>query len=267
MLRKAAVAGSFYPSDRHNLMRVVDECLGGFDHKKSVFGVIVPHAGYVYSGTIAGEVLGQIEVPRQVILLGPNHHGRGPDVSVSAAEFWTTPLGEVPINTTLAAQFTQRFPLALCEDQAHEYEHSLEVMLPFLQRLQPELQVLPVSLRSLRLTQCLEVARALVDIVNASDEEILLLASSDMNHFLTADENEKLDRLAIEAMTAYDPQALYQVVVERGISMCGFHAAVIVMEAARLLGADSCKLVNYAHSGLVNGDNSRVVGYAGLILE
>ncbi len=267
MLREAAVAGSFYPSAPEQLSRVVDGYLANTVNRRTARGVIVPHAGYVYSGHLAGEVLAQVRIPPQVILLGPNHHGIGPSISISSADAWVTPLGQVPVSGVLATAFKQHCTAAVYDQQAHLYEHSLEVMLPFLQRLRADIEILPVTLRSLSFGQCMGVAKALATVISCAKDDVLLLASSDMNHFLPAADNEKLDRLAIKAMTDYDPQALYEVVVEQHISMCGFHAAVIVMEAARLLGSQSCSLVDYAHSGLVNGDNSRVVGYAGLVLE
>ena len=267
MVRETAVAGSFYPSDAEELSLLLERLLEKGDGRKMVRGIIVPHAGYIYSGGVAGAVFATVNVPSRVILLGPNHHGVGPNIAVSGAEAWSTPLGDVPVNAELVAEFLNVCPDAVCDNQAHHYEHSLEVMVPFLKKLNPEVEIVPVALRSLTFSDCVTFSRQLAGLIESAKDDVLLLASSDMNHFLPADENEKLDRLAIEAMTAYDPQALYDVVVDRHISMCGFQAAVVIMGAVQLLGGRSCKLIKYAHSGVVNGDNSRVVGYAGLILE
>lgn len=267
MIREPAVAGSFYPARPQELTSLLDSLLTDCETKKTVHGVIVPHAGYIYSGKIAGEVLSQVKIPSRVMLVGPNHHGMGANISVSNADFWHNPLGNVPVCKELSEALIEQCRGCEYDDQAHLYEHSLEVMLPFLQRLKTDIAIVPIALRYLSYVECIALAKCFAQVISAMGEEVLLVASSDMNHFLSAEENKKLDQLAIEAMTAYDPQALYEVVVDKQISMCGFLAAVVVMETARLLGGSTCKLINYAHSGLVNGDNHRVVGYAGLTLE
>ncbi len=267
MIRDAAVAGSFYPHNEEELNHLLDQFISGDKDRHTVHGIIVPHAGYIYSGSVAGDVFARVEIPSRVILLGPNHHGAGPDISVSGAEAWTVPGGDVPVNQLLVDQVIQACANVVVDNQAHQFEHSLEVMLPFLTKINPAVEIVPLSLRGLSFAQCCALGEQLASVINGNKEEILLLASTDMNHFLAADDNEKLDRLAIDAMTAYDPQTLYETVISQRIGMCGFHAVVAVMVAVRLLGSASCKLINYAHSGMVNGDNRRVVGYAGLILE
>ncbi|MCK4501659.1 MAG: AmmeMemoRadiSam system protein B, partial [Desulfuromonadales bacterium] len=152
-------------------------------------------------------------------------------------------------------------------DQAHQFEHSLEVMLPFLQQRQPKVEIVPITIGSLSLSQALQLGAAIAHTLSNWDEEVLLLASTDMNHFSDAETTRKLDAIAIEAMTAYDPAQLYNVVRGHKISMCGVLPTIIVMQAAYELGARTCALVDYAHSGQVNGDNSRVVGYAGLTIQ
>lgn len=267
MIRQPAVAGSFYPANPEELSSQLDFFLTARQDPKKVTGLIVPHAGYMYSGIVAGEVFATVEIPRQVVLLGPNHHGVGADIAVSGVDAWATPLGQVPVAESLRNQLVSNIPELTVDERAHEYEHSLEVMLPFLLKRQPEIQIVPISLGHISLPECLKLGVALARELKNWEEEVLLLASSDMNHFSDAVSNEKLDSLAIDAMTAYDPQRLYQVVRDNQISMCGVLATVIVMQAAYDLGARKCQLVRYAHSGQVNRDNSRVVGYAGLTLE
>ena len=267
MIRQPAVAGSFYPVNPKELSSQLDSLLSAKHEPKKVKGLIVPHAGYVYSGKVAGEVFASAEIPKQVILLGPNHHGMGDNIAVSGADIWETPLGNIPVAATLRQHLIHNIPVLSVDDQAHEYEHSLEVMLPFLLRRQPELQIVPISLGQLSLADCLQLGIALADTLKGWKEDILLLASTDMNHFSTAARSDELDHMAINAMTDYNPQQLYKVVRDNHISMCGVLPAVIVMQAAYGLGARKCQLVRYAHSGQVNGDNSRVVGYAGFTLE
>ncbi|WP_321371656.1 AmmeMemoRadiSam system protein B [uncultured Desulfuromusa sp.] len=267
MIRQPAVAGSFYPASPDELSSQLDDFIPAGQDPRNVSGLIVPHAGYIYSGKVAGEVFASAKIPREVVLLGPNHHGLGDNIAVSGVDAWSTPLGQVPVAVSLRNQLVNSIPELSVDDRAHEYEHSLEVMLPFLLQRQPELRIVPISLGQLSLAACLKLGTALAKEIKSRQEEVLLLASSDMNHFSDAENNEKLDSLAIDAMTAYDPQRLYLVVRDNRISMCGVLPAVIVMQAAHELGARKCRLIRYAHSGQVNGDNSRVVGYAGLTLE
>lgn len=264
MIRHPAVAGSFYPADSVSLAHDLDRMLQTDAVPQHAKAIIVPHAGYVYSGTVAGELIAETEIPPTVVLLGPNHHGAGQDIAVTGADSWSTPLGEVPVAASLRDRLCREIPALVIDERAHAAEHSLEVMLPFLQRRQSDLQIVPISLRYLDYRGAAELGRSIAAVLRQQQEEVLLLASSDMNHFLDAETTERLDFMAISAMTDFDPSALYQTVVENRISMCGVLPAVVVMHAARELGASSCRLVRYAHSGLVNGDNSRVVGYAGL---
>ncbi|MCK5914381.1 MAG: AmmeMemoRadiSam system protein B [Desulfuromusa sp.] len=267
MIRQPAVAGSFYPAESHELAAQVDSFLNVRSASPNVKGLIAPHAGYIYSGAVAGEVFAAAEIPELVVLIGPNHHGTGANVAVSGADSWATPLGAIPIASRLRDQLVTDISLLSVDDQAHRLEHSLEVMLPFLLRRQPDLQIVPISVGHLSLGDCLQLGTSLAQVVSGWDEDILLLASTDMNHFSSAETSMKLDQMAIDAMIAYDPQRLYQVVRENQISMCGVLPTVVVMQAAYDLGARECQLVRYAHSGQVNGDNSSVVGYAGLTLK
>ncbi len=267
MIRQPAVAGSFYPAERSQLSAQIDELLDINGITQPVKGLIVPHAGYVYSGRVAGEVFALADIPRQVILLGPNHHGVGENIAVSGAEAWQTPLGAVTVAQRLRDKLTAAIPTMKVDDLAHHREHSLEVMVPFLQKRRPRVEIVPIALGHLSRDECLELGRDIAQVVTEWDEEVLLLASTDMNHFATAEESQQLDFMAITAMTSFDHRALYQVVRDNGISMCGVLPTVVVMAAAHDLGAAECQLVDYAHSGQVNGDYSRVVGYAGLILK
>jgi AmmeMemoRadiSam system protein B len=266
MIRQPVVAGLFYPSSAVELKRQLAALITDGDQQQAT-AVVLPHAGYVYSGDVAGAVISRIRVPKQIVLLGPNHHGRGKQMAVSTADAWTTPLGDVPVAADLRTHLLDEIPQLELDDRAHQQEHSLEVLLPFLQYVQPQVEVVPVALQHSGPTQLIELGAGIARAIKNWKEPVLLVASSDMNHFLPAAENIRLDALAIDAMTAFDPLRLYQVVVDQQISMCGVFAVVAVMAAANLLGAKNCELVRYHHSGEKSGDNSRVVGYAGLLMN
>jgi AmmeMemoRadiSam system protein B len=176
-------------------------------------------------------------------------------------------LGIVPVDAALKELLCEQIAELKVDDQAHLLEHSLEVMLPFLYRQRPDVRIVPIALRSLAYDQAAHLGRSIAAVIQQQHEEVLLLASSDMNHFLDAETTESLDFMAISAMTNLDPQGLYQTVLRNRISMCGMLPAVVAMNAAKALGAAECQLVRYAHSGQVNGDNSRVVGYASLSMN
>ncbi len=267
MIRQTAVAGSFYPADPGALGAQLDGLLDVQESRKKVRAVIVPHAGYVYSGAIAGAVFSRIEIPRKVILIGPNHTGVGPACSVCSSDSWATPFGPVAVAAVLRQRLLEAIPVMEADMLAHHYEHSLEVMLPFLQRVCSDVEIVPIILGGLSLNDALTLGDELAKVLAREEDDVLLLASSDMNHFESAAETERRDHLAIAAMEAYAPERLHQVVMDNRISMCGVLPVIAIMQAAQRLGATTCELVKYGHSGQVNGDNSRVVGYAGLIIE
>ena len=267
MIRQPVVAGSFYPEGPSALAKQLDKLVRSEQPPQPAKAIIAPHAGYVFSGAVAGELMAATQIPPTVLLLGPNHHGVGSNIAISAAESWSTPVGDVPIVDSIRQQLCLENTDIVVDERAHQYEHSLEVMLPLLLKCQPDLQIVPITLRSLDLAECLQLGTDIANVLKRQDDEILLLASSDMNHFLDAVTTRQLDFKAISAMTAFDPQALYRTVHENRISMCGVLPAVVVMQAAKELGASECHLLRYAHSGQINDDNSRVVGYAALSMR
>ncbi len=267
MIRQPVVAGLFYPSSASELKRQLASFVTTGENKKKAIAAILPHAGYIYSGDVAGEVISRIKIPELVVLVGPNHHGRGEPIAVTATDAWTTPLGEVPVAKDFRAHLLNEIPQLVLDDRPHEQEHSLEVLLPFLQYVQSQVNIVPVALKHLDLEESSEFGRLLARAVKNWHEPVLLVASSDMNHFLPAEENTQLDARAIDAMTRFDVPGLYRVVDECQISMCGVLPVVSVMEAAKTLGAQRCELVRYSHSGEKSGDNRRVVGYAGLLID
>lgn len=266
MIRAPLVAGQFYPAGPAALKAAVEKYMAIAGAEKRALLAIVPHAGYIYSGAVAGQVFGQVKVPRQVLLLGPNHSGRGASAALASYSAWQTPLGMVPASDTLNQLLLDNSSIITLDNQAHQREHSLEVELPFLQVKQPELRVSALSLGRLDWPRLQSMALSISQAISQCPEPVLIVASTDMNHYLSAGQTEKLDTMAIERITSLDPAGLYQVVRKHGITMCGVLAVVLGLQAALLLGASWAELTGYRHSGMVSGDNQQVVGYAGALV-
>jgi len=267
MVRSPAVSGRFYPADSHELARRVDDCTKDAGQKISALGCVVPHAGYVYSGHVAGAVYGALNLPARVILLGPRHFPRGEPLAILSEGSWRTPLGEAPVDGELAAELKRACGLLREDEAAHLSEHSLEVQLPFLQRLIKTFRFVPIVLGTDRYPALEELGRAVARVLAAQTEPVLLVASSDMNHYESDEITRVKDRKAIEKILEFDARGLYDTVRREGITMCGYGAAVVLLIAARELGGERAELVRYATSGDVTGDRAEVVGYAGLILS
>jgi len=268
IVRHPAVAGRFYPRNPAELREEALRFMAG-DHATAVkaIGCISPHAGYMYSGHVAGAVFGRIEIPRRCIVLCPNHTGIGRALAMVSEGSWETPIGEVPIDTELAMALKERCPLLQEDSAAHKSEHAAEVELPFLQLRQPELRFVPIALGTGHLDRLEELGLAIADVVAREKNPVLIVASSDMNHYESDDVTRVKDQRAIEKIVALDPPGLHEVVTHENISMCGFGPAVAMLTAARQLGARSAELVKYATSGDVSGDRSVVVGYAGIVVS
>lgn len=267
MIRQPAVAGTFYPQDKAELLNQLVRFFPAERPRQDYLGLISPHAGYVYSGAIAARLFAEAELPDHIVILGPNHHGMGSNAALWQEGSWATPLGDVLIAADLADHLLQNCPLLQSDHLAHRYEHSIEVQVPLLQYLKPDLQIVPICLGSGGLDDWLRLGRDLGQALIDWPQKVLIVASSDMNHFLDAGETERRDRMAIDAAEALDPTRLYRTVRENDISMCGVIPAVVMLEASLIRGATECRLVRYGHSGEVNGDMSRVVGYAGMAVS
>jgi len=270
MLRHPAVAGRFYPSDPDDLRAEVHGYLSQASSTKQAparaLGCIAPHAGYIYSGHVAGAVFERVDVPRRCFVLCPNHTGVGRALSVVSAGAWETPLADIPIDGGLAAALKERFPALQEDSSAHRAEHAAEVELPFLLLRQPELRFVPIALGTGQFETLEQLGKALADVITAQNDSILIVASSDMNHYESDAVTRLKDHQAIERILTLDPRGLYDVVTQQDISMCGFGPAVAMLTAARELGAKSAELVKYATSGDVSGDRNMVVGYAGVVV-
>jgi MEMO1 family protein len=276
-LRHSAVAGRFYPRDPEDLR---SEVLGYTVQNPGqtavrAFACIVPHAGYMYSGHVAGSVFGRIKVPKRCIVLCPNHTGMGRPLAITSEGEWETPLGRVPVDSTLAESLKQRCALLEEDSAAHRTEHAIEVELPFLQLRQPELKFVPIALGTAQFDPLEQIGLAIASVIldddgldeDSLDEDhsILIVASSDMNHYESDAVTRVKDGKAIERILSLDTRGLHKVVTHQEVSMCGFGPAIAAMTAASKMGARSAELVRYATSGDISGDRDMVVGYAGIL--
>jgi hypothetical protein len=262
-----AVAGRFYPGNREKLLQELDRFFSPEPHPVHAMGCIAPHAGYVYSGSVAGAVYSHIVVPHRCVVLCPNHTGLGHPLSIMSTGEWQTPLGPVPIDGSLASDLKAHMQQLAEDRDAHRAEHAIEVQLPFLQTRQPFLSFVPIAIGTGRFEVLEALGIALAEVCRLLEDRPLIVASSDMNHYESDALTRRKDHLAIERVLALDARGLYDVVVKENISMCGFGPAVAMITAAKRLGATQAELVRYATSGDVSGDRDSVVGYAGMVVR
>lgn len=267
MHRPPAVAGHFYPAQPRALLGEVERCLEIVTPRQEALGCVVPHAGLMYSGPVAGAVYGRLELPPAVILLGPNHSGLGSPLAILSEGEWETPLGTVRLDTTLADTLKQACRLLEEDPFAHRREHSLEVQLPFFQHLRPDFRLVPIAIGTGSYQPLEELGRAVAAVVAKRKPRPLVVASSDLNHYESEAIGRSKDQKAIDRILALDPQGLYDTVHRERISMCGYGPTVALLTAAAILGAQTTELVRYATSGDVTGDRSAVVGYAGIVIR
>jgi MEMO1 family protein len=268
VVRPPAVAGRFYPDDPAELKRQIAGFVPSVEEPlRPALACLLPHAGYRYSGHVAGAVYARLKLPRRFLLLGPRHFPRGKPQAILSEGAWETPLGRAEIDSELARDLKGAYP-DLCEDSvAHRTEHAVEVQLPFLQSLAGDFRFVPIALGPTDYVQLESLGHAMAEVLRRQRDPILMIASSDMNHYESDEITRRKDGLAIERVLALDAAGLFDVVRREKITMCGFGPAVSMLTAARLLGATRATLVRYATSGDINGDRNEVVGYAGVIVE
>jgi AmmeMemoRadiSam system protein B len=268
-VRHPAVAGRFYPRDGKSLRQEICTYLSETPAQTPVpaLACMVPHAGYMYSGHVAGAVFAALEIPQLCLVMCPNHTGVGRPLAIISGGAWETPLGNVPVDSTFAEALKQRCPVLQEDASAHRSEHAAEVELPFLQMRQPELKFVPIAVGTGRFDVLAELGEAIADVIAAQNGRVLIVASSDMNHYESDAVTRVKDHSAIEPILRLDARALYDAVTQQHISMCGFGPAVAMLTAAKKLGATSAEMVKYATSGDVSGDRDLVVGYAGIVVR
>jgi AmmeMemoRadiSam system radical SAM enzyme/AmmeMemoRadiSam system protein B/AmmeMemoRadiSam system protein A len=269
-VRPAAKAGQFYPADPQEMTRDLNRFVAaaGECDRACYDAVMLPHAGWMYCGSVIGKTLARVNVPELVIVLCPNHTGFGATWSVSPADRWEIPGASIPIDADIRNRLLELAPQLTCEPDAHREEHAVEVLLPFLHRFNPSLRLVPIVVGAHEYEQTVGLARALSSVICERTQRVLLVISSDMNHFAKERENRRLDFLALDAMLTGDSRRLYDVVRANRISMCGVIPAVTVMQAiTERNGTLQLALVDYTNSGQVTGELRRVVGYAGVVLK
>jgi AmmeMemoRadiSam system protein B len=269
MLRLPAVAGRFYPSDPAELTGLVHSYTTTIPKPEPARAraCLVPHAGYVYSGHVAGAVFARIALPKRILILGVRHYPRGEPAAILSSGAWQTPLGDVPIDEALAGALRKACPLLREDSVAHNAEHSLEVQLPFLQVLVPDFTFVPVALGTVRFEDLVIVGEAIAKVLETFEEEVFLLTTSDLNHYEDDATTRVKDRKAIDQLLAQDARGLYDTCRKEEISMCGLGPAVAMLTALKALGVRKSDLVKYATSADVSGDRHAVVGYAGMIFS
>jgi MEMO1 family protein len=267
MIRPPAVSSRFYPSDPKKLALEIGQYTSGTSKKVFARGCVVPHAGYMYSGHVAGAVYSAIEVPSRCILLGPRHFPGGEAIAIISEGSWRTPFGEAQIDRELAGELKLACPLLREDRVAHEREHSLEVQIPFLQKLADNLRFVPVVLATQRYADLEALGHAVAQVIAAHSEPVLLIASTDMNHYESDAITRVKDEKAIDRILALDARGLYDTVRSEGITMCGYAATAAMLVAMRDLGAKDAEVVRYATSGDITGDRDEVVGYAGIVIR
>jgi AmmeMemoRadiSam system protein B len=267
MVRKPAVAGYFYPRKAAELKAMLGRMMDAGAEKEKAKAVVSPHAGFSYSGYVAGAVFSSVILPERFVILGPSHRGQRSVFGIMKEGSWETPFGEVPVDSALAEALLQGSRLIQAEKEAHEEEHSLEVQLPFIQYLRTGFSFVPLSVSPAADFEALEeLGSALAAAICGAKKDVLIVASTDMSHYVSQETAREKDFLAIERIQALDARGLYDVVQEKAISMCGFQPTAAAILAAKELGARRAELVRYMTSGETSGDTFQVVGYAGLRL-
>lgn len=267
MIREPIAAGQFYPGSSDGLRGMLESMVDDRADKVEAIGLISPHAGYIYSGMVAGAVISKIKFGDTFVILGPNHTGRGKGFSIMTKGSWVTPLGDTEIDAELGKQILRSSSYLEEDYVAHQFEHSLEVQVPFLQYFNPDVRIVPIVMAQARGNVYKKIGKELAGAIKESKKKVIILASSDMTHYEPQESARKKDNKAIEAILNLDEDELLRRVAEFDISMCGYAPVVSLIAAAKEMGATKAELVKYQTSGDASGDYSSVVGYAGILLK
>ena len=276
-IRSAAVAGSFYPAGAEELNTLLDDCFnssplgpaGVLEPDPGMIAGLVPHAGPMYSGPCAAYLYSRLDPSvKRIILLGVNHRGHGHKAALSPWLAWQSPLGDVAVDDQLTEFLQERVKFLKRDADAHAGEHSIEIQLPFLQRVLRQFAFVPISLSYLSVDECAELGGALAEACQTLpvNGKTIILASSDLNHYLSPRKTEELDRLAIDQVLSLSPEGLIRVVEEKNITMCGVLPTAVLLFAANAMGARRGRLLKHCHSGDVT-PMRKVVGYASIAID
>ncbi len=266
MIRKPVVAGQFYPQTEASLNKMLSGLVNPEAEKEPAKGVIMPHAGYIYSGYVAGVTISKVEIKKTAVILGTNHTGSGKPFSIMTSGSWLTPLGEVKIDAEIAKSILKGSSLLKEDPSAHMYEHSIEVEIPFLQYLKKDIKIVPIVVSVGDIEDYQLLGKEIASSFEKVGRSALFIASTDFTHYESKEKAEEKDRLAINAILDIDEERLFNVVKELNISMCGLGPTCTLISLCKNLGAKKAGLVKYQTSGDISGDYTSVVGYAGMTI-
>lgn len=267
MQRQPVVAGQFYSENRIKLHDDLTRLIQLTDTRQKVIGIVAPHAGYMYSGSIAGQIYGKVHIPDTVLIIGPNHHGLGETTALFPDGEWLTPLGTVALNSRLNSLINKHASHVQFDNVAHQFEHSLEVQVPFLQVLKPDVTIAALCIGTANFPILREIGSGIAAAVREYGQDVLIVASSDMTHYEPAASARAKDNLALDRVLAFDPEGLLRICRMERITMCGVAPVAVMLVAAGLLGATVAEITAYGTSGDVTGDNSKVVAYAAVTIQ
>jgi AmmeMemoRadiSam system protein B len=265
--RSPSVAGQFYYGTASKLTHQVEQYIDKNAKKEKVIGIVSPHAGLVYSGPVAGAVYSTIDFPETFILIGPNHTGLGAQISLMESGEWEIPTGVFQIDEKISYRIAMDIPIVTKDARAHMFEHSLEVQLPFIAYFSKKIKIVPIVILSASIDECRMLGEGIAKAVKRNGYPVVVVASSDMSHYIPDDVARQKDRRAIDKILSLDPEGLYEIVLKEKISMCGYLPTTTMLFAAKALGAQSARLVKYSTSAEVSGDYDHVVGYAGIVVR
>ncbi|MEW6419282.1 MAG: AmmeMemoRadiSam system protein B [Nitrospirota bacterium] len=267
MRRSPAVAGQFYYGTVSKLTHQVEQYIDKNAKKEKVMGMVSPHAGLVYSGPVAGAVYSTIDFPETFVLIGPNHTGLGAQISLMESGEWEIPTGVFQIDEKISYRIAMDVPIVTKDARAHMFEHSLEVQLPFIAYFSKKIKIVPIIILSASINECRMLGEGIAKAAKGAGYPVVVVASSDMSHYVPDDVARQKDGRAIDKILSLDPEGLYEVVLKERISMCGYLPTTTMLFAAKALGARSARLVKYSTSAEVSGDYDHVVGYAGIVVR
>lgn len=268
MKRKPSVAGYFYPGKAEELKKMIERMVDLESEKKKAICVVSPHAGFVYSGPVAGAVFSSVLLPDRFVILGPSHRNVESRIGIMKEGIWETPLGDIPVDAQLAELIMKNSDAITEDNAAHFNEHSLEVQLPFIQFFKKNISIVPLCISYYSSFEELKELGTSISLgIKAVKENVMIVASTDMSHYVDHNVAKKKDFMAIEKILQLDAKGLYNVVHRQDISMCGFQPTTSALFASKELGAKTATLIKYQTSGDITGDHHEVVGYAGIRVE
>ncbi|MCF6157424.1 MAG: AmmeMemoRadiSam system protein B [wastewater metagenome] len=266
MIRKPAVAGSFYSSDADQLKSDIEGFTVKDCPKQVVLGIVSPHAGYLYSGRVAGNLYSRIIIPDTVVILAPNHTGNGAPYSIWPSGSWNTPLGDVQVNEEIVDEIVLACDLIEKDSEAHIYEHAAETQIPFVQYFNPHVSVVIMVISPGGMRDIKNIGKCLSSVLLRSCPNALVIASTDMTHYESQISVNRKDKIAINEILALNENSLYNKAYSMRITMCGIYPTIAMLTCSKERGAKGAELVRYETSGVVTGDYERVVGYAGIMI-